>query len=119
MLFANNVYDPYHGWIKSQNQVYESLEQEYENPESIIAYHTNLQGEKFYNLVEHPDKSNQWYDKGDITRSHLQYSGVLAPKNLYEAALLENDEKRKIRIINPSDIESFLGELIKEMERNL
>lgn len=118
LLFANNVYDPFHGWIKSQQEVYESIEQEYPDPETIIAYHTNIRGEKFYNLVEHPQNSGWWYDKGDINHLHIQYQGVLAPRNMYEEAILENEKFRKIRIVNPSDIESFIAEIIKELERN-
>lgn len=118
LLYANDVYDPFHDWVKTQNQVYDSTEQQFADPEKIIAYHTNINGEKFYNLVEYPVGSGWWYDKGDINHFHVQYQGVLAPRTLYEEKLSENDAKRKIRIVNPSDIDSFVADVIKELEKH-
>lgn len=118
LLFANDVYDPYHDWIKSQEACYDSVSQEYENPETVIMYHVNIKGEKYYNMVEYPLGSGWWYDKGDRNMLHVQYQGALAPVSAYEDAILKNEEKRKIRIVNPSDIEQFIAEFINEMEKN-
>lgn len=119
LLFANSIYDPYHGWIKSQEACYDSVAQQYENPESEIAYHINVKNEKFFNLVQSRVQDGIWYDKGDTDQSHIQYVGALVPVNAYEAAILENEEKRKIRIVNPTDIERFMSDFIKELERNV
>lgn len=118
LLFANSIYDPFHDWIKTQEACYDSIAQQYENPESEILYHINIRNEKFYNLVEHPDDSGMWFDKGDKEMMHLQYRGTLVPVNAYEDAILRNEEKRKIRIVNPSDIDRFVADFIKEMENN-
>lgn len=118
LLMANNVYDPYHDWIKTQEACYDSVAQEYENPEAIIMYHVDIKGEKYYNLIE--DKSNPgwWYDRGDKEKMHVQFRGSLAAVNAYEAEILKNEARRKIRVISPSDIDNFVADLIKEMERN-
>ena len=49
---------------------------------------------------------------------HVQFRGALAAVNAYEASILENEAKRKIRVIAASDIDNFVSDLIKEMERN-
>lgn len=118
LLMANNVYDPYHDWIKSQEACYESVAQEYTNPEAVIMYHVDIRGEKYYNLVEDKTNPGWWYDKGDVEQLHVQFRGSLAAVNAYEAALHDNEYKRKIRVISPSDIDNFVADLIREMERN-
>ncbi|ADI96397.1 gp53 baseplate wedge subunit [Acinetobacter phage Ac42] len=117
LLMCNNIYDPFHGWIKSQEAVYDSVEQEYDEPEQVV-YHVDVKGEKYFNLVEYPLYSGIWYDKGDKNRLHRQYTGALRAVDANEAALLNNEAKRKIKIIAPSDIDAFLADFIKEMERN-
>lgn len=118
LLMANNVYDPYHDWIKSQEACYESVSQEYDDPETVIMYHVDIKGEKYYNLIEDTENRGWWYDKGDTEHMHVQFRGALAAVNAYEASILENEAKRKIRVIAASDIDSFVSDLIKEMERN-
>lgn len=118
LLMCNNIYDPYHEWIKPQEACYQSVDQQYENAEDLIAYHVNIKGEKFYNLVQDQSEPGSWYDKGDEFKLHKQYVGALNPVTVYEDAILENERKRQIKIIAPSDIESFLSDLIREMEIN-
>jgi DNA helicase-2/ATP-dependent DNA helicase PcrA len=111
---ANNVYDPYHDWIKSQEACYESVSQEHDDPETVIMYHVDIKGEKYYNLIEDVENRGWWYDKGDKEHMHVQFRGALAAVNAYEAAILENEAKRKIRVIAASDIDNFVSDLIKE-----
>lgn len=118
LLMANDIYDPYHGWIKSQEACYQSVKSKSPNPEDTIAYHVDIKGEKYYNLIQYTP-GGQWFDKGDLNREYPQYSGSLAAVSEYEAALYENEKKREIKIIAPSDIDSFISDLIDEMERNL
>lgn len=118
LLFANDVYDPFHGWIKTQEACYESISQFKEDAETTVAYHVDLNNEKYYNLVEYPLGSSKWYDKGDIYFRHVQYTGPLAAVSEYESAILDNEKLRKIKIIRPSDINTFIADFIKEMERN-
>lgn len=119
LLMANDVFDPFHGWIKSQQACYESIAQEYPDPEDQIAYHINIKGEQFWNVVQSTSRPNEWYDKGDKAQKFPQYVGVLSPVTIYEAAILDNEKLRQIKIINPPDIENFISDLIREMERAL
>ncbi|AEJ90214.1 baseplate wedge subunit [Acinetobacter phage ZZ1] len=119
LTMANDVYDPFHDWIKSQEACYQSVAQIYDNPESVIVYHVDIKGERYYNLIQYDDEPGVWYDKGDKNRSYPQYKGALAAVNAYEDALSENEKKREIKIIAPTDIDNFISDLIKEMERNL
>lgn len=118
LLMANNIYDPYHGWIQSQEASYKGAIQRYSQVggEQVL-YHINADGEKYWNLVEYPENSNLWYDKGDVDHEYLQYNGALAPIDTYEDAIRQNEAKRSIKIVDPSDVESFISALIKEMEK--
>lgn len=119
LTMANDVYDPYHDWIKTQEACYQSVSQIYPNPEQVIMYHTDVKGEKYYNLIQYSDEPGIWYDKGDKNRQFPQFKGSLAAVNAYEDALIENERKREIKIISPSDIDNFISDLIDELERNL
>lgn len=116
LLMCNNIYDPFHGWIKSQEAVYESVRQQHPTPG--ISYHKDLKGEKYYNLTEKPGEPGVWYDIGDKYFEKPQYYGALAAVSWAEDAILQNEQKRRIKIISPSDIDNFIADLIKEMERN-
>ena len=48
---------------------------------------------------------------------HPQYKGPLAAVDVYEDAIRRNEAMREIKIIDPSDIESFISALIKLMEK--
>ncbi|UQJ95067.1 baseplate wedge subunit [Klebsiella phage CPRSA] len=82
-----------------------------------VLYHVDENNNKYYNLVEDPNNPGHWYDKGDKPMLYLQYQGVLAPVDIYEDAVLQNEAKRTIKIISPSDIQAFLNDFIKEMEK--
>ncbi len=119
LTMANDVYDPYHDWIKTQEACYESVAQIYENPEEVVVYHVDIKGERYYNLTWYQDEPGIWYDKNDKNRLYPQYNGALAAVTAYEDALNENEKKREIKIISPSDMDNFISDLIKEMERNV
>ncbi|QOI66647.1 baseplate wedge subunit [Erwinia phage FBB1] len=118
LLMCNSIYDPFHGWITNQEAAYQSAIQRFQNVggEQVL-YHINGAGEVFYNLVEDPDTPNTWYDKGDVDMKYPQYYGALAAVDTYEDAIRKNEAKREIKIIDPSDIESFIAALIKVMEK--
>lgn len=118
LLMCNNVYDPFHGWIKSQQACYESARQQYNSPDDEVVYHVDGKGEKYYNLIEYPDERGVWYDKGDVNKQYIQYRGTLIPITANESAILENEELRQIKIIQPSDIDNFISDFIRELENN-
>ena len=45
-----------------------------------------------------------------------RYKGPLAAVDTYEAAVLDNEKLRKIKIVAKEDINSFITDLIREME---
>lgn len=117
LLMCNDNYDPYYGWITSQEAAYRASEQRYENAGgNQVLYHVDAKGERYYNLVESETNPGTWYDKGDTLQEHPQYQGALAAVDVYEAAILENEKKRQIKIISPADIDTFIADLIREME---
>lgn len=118
LMMANDVYDPYHGWIKSQDAVFQSVAQQFENPYEV-AYHVDERGERYYNLTWYQDEPGVWYDKGDRNRTYPQFKGSLAAVNQFEAALSDNEKLREIKIIATADIDAFIADLIKEMEKNI
>lgn len=117
LLFANNIYDPFHGWIKSQQACYESADLKYNGKaQETVLYHIDKEGVKRYNMVEKIE--GVWYDKGDINFQYPQYQGAMIPVNAYEDAILENEQKREIKIISQSDITSFVSDFLKELEKS-
>ncbi|QFR57202.1 baseplate wedge subunit [Klebsiella phage Kpn BM7] len=121
LLMCNGIYDPYHGWIKSQDACYQAAEQKYSKVGgNQILYHVDADGNRYYNVEQVPPDSGIWWAKGenDYTKdSHIQYRGALAAVDVYEDAILENEKLRQIKIINPVDIESFLSDIVREMEK--
>lgn len=119
LLMVNNIYDPYHGWVESQNSSYESSTQRYADVGGEhVLYHIDENGDKYWNLTEFPSNSSVWYDKGDEEHLYPQYYGALAAVDTYEDAIRRNEEKRQIKIIDPGDMDSFISALIKEMEKS-
>lgn len=115
LLMANNIYDPYHGWIKSQNACYTSAEQIHDG-ENKVLYHIDRDYNKYYNLTEYPVNSNLWYDLGDKKHKYLQFEGPLRAIDIYEDSILENEKKRHIKILDKRDLSNFLTKFIREME---
>ncbi|APU02439.1 baseplate wedge subunit [Aeromonas phage SW69-9] len=115
LLMLNNTYDPFYDWLTSQDAAYQYAEQQY--PVNQIAYHIDTNGEKYWNLVEDPDFPQNWYDKGDKARMHVQYVGPLRAVDTLEAQVSLNESRRRIMIINPADINAFLSDMIREMEK--
>ena len=118
LLMCNNIYDPYYGWITNQEACYQAAQQRYKDiGGDQVLYHVNEKGDKFWNLTEYPENSQTWYDKGDRIHKYPQYNGALAAVNTYEDSIIRNEHKREIKIIDPYDIESFISDLIREMEK--
>lgn len=113
LLMLNDNYDPFHGWIKSQDAVHSSSDYKYEQVGGVnqIAYHINEKGKKFYNLYEDPNNPRHWYDKIDHQRQFLQYRGTLVPVTIIEDELSQNEDKRTIKIIAPGDLNAFISSI--------
>lgn len=110
LLMLNSNYDPFHGWIRSQDAIHQSAEYSYSQigTANQIAYHVNENNKRFYNLYEDPDFPNHWYDKIDPHKKYLQYQGPLVPVTIIEDQLSRNEDLRTIRIVAPGDLNAFL-----------
>lgn len=119
LIYLNDITDPWHGWVKSQEAVYESAQQKYKKRGGVdqVVFHMNSDFEVFYDLVEHPTVPQTWYHKGDKTFSYIQYNGFLQPVDVYTAEEMINDKKRKIKIVNPNDIVRFMSDLNSEIDK--
>lgn len=121
-LYLNSwIVDPFHGWVKSQDAVFETAKQKYSKMGGIeqVLYHMDHNFETYYDLVEYPENSEIWYHKGDKKHSSIQHVGYLHPVSVYEHEEMENDKKRVIKIIKQSDINSFLNALGREIDRSI
>lgn len=119
LLIANKITDPYHGWIKNEDQVYETATLLYpvtnENPNGIDGIHHLIDPDDndyiYYDLVYFTgnlDSVEGWYHKNDINHAHLVVQGTLIPITNIEYELAENEKKRDILIIPPTQISKFL-----------
>lgn len=118
ILLINEIYDPFYDWIMSEQSVHEYAKQKYEYVGGVneIAYHISSDKEMFWNVVESPPSSGNWYDKMDIIRKYLQYKGPLIPVTNIEHEINENEKKRIIKIIQPNDMRRFISDFNKQME---
>lgn len=119
ILMLNNIYDPFHGWIKSQEQIHSSSIQKYKNfpdKENTVLYHRDINGNKHYRMSEYPIGSGIYYDIGDINRVAVQFVGALAPVSAIEHEMYENELKRDIKILAPNELGAFLDMLTRRME---
>ena len=115
LLVINKITDPYHDWIKNEDQVYETATLLYpvtpENPNGIDGIHHHIDPDDddyiYYDLVYFAGPEG-WYNKGDTDHERLIVHGNLIPITNIEHELAENEEKRNILIIPPSQISKFL-----------
>lgn len=119
LFIVNDITDPFHEWMLDEEAIHETIEYRYENSggPNVVDYHKDEQGRRYYNLVEYPIGSGNWYDQGDTNRAYLQYTGTLIPITRIEDAIDKNDEKRYINIIKPNDIDKFLELISDQIER--
>ena len=118
LLMINSVYDPFYDWIMSDQAVHDYSAQKYQYVGGVhqVAYHVNAEGEKFWNVVEDPDHPNLWYDKRDVIKKYLQYNGPMIPVSYIEHEINENEKKRIINIVPPTEIKNFVSDIRRQME---
>lgn len=123
LLIVNNIVDPFNDWLKSNTECQKIAIQRYSDMDNgvdfnnRILYHVDTNGERFYNLIEDPKNPLNWYDKGDTKMAHVQYVGPLKPVDIFEAEIIENEKKRTIKIIDQRDIQGFISNFTREMEK--
>lgn len=136
LLLVNGVIDPWHGWIRPDEVVRTYAEKKYANfggANGVHHYVDPLTGEEYYDVVpdyEVPNKfdgtftydgtiqysstgtsdpgKTRWYNKLDTDKLYVQFIGYLVPVTNVEFELDQNENLRKIDIIRPEDIRSFV-----------
>lgn len=114
LLLLNGVTDPWHGWIRPDDVVRSYAEKKYKTFGGVNAVHhyvDPITGEEYYNIApdEQPDGEINWYNTLDADKRYVQFVGYLIPVTNVEYELEQNEKLRKINIIHPSDIRSFIN----------
>ena len=105
ILFVNNVIDVYHQWPQNQNQFLACINDKYSNVDATHHY-------------EISQTSGDTTIKIDIGTDKTDYPTASIVTNYeYEEAL--QDEKRKIRLLDPAYVDRFVSEYEKLMAESM
>ena len=96
VLLMNDITDRYHQWPLTENQFIAHINDKYDNVDATHHY-------------EISQTSGDTTIKIDIGTDNSDHSGATAITN-YEYELARQDEMRKIRLLDPTYIEAFVGE---------
>ena len=96
VLLMNNITDRYHQWPLTENQFIAHINDKYDNVDATHHY-------------EISQTSGDTTIKIDIGTDNSDHSGATAITN-YEYEVARQDEMRKIRLLDPTYIEAFVGE---------
>lgn len=118
LLLVNDVVDPFFDWVLSDQNIYDIAVSKWgvENIDNLHHYEDGF-GNMYYDLVEN---AGVYYDVGDqFFEKPFYSSGVLLPVTNIEYLQALNEEKRKITIIQPEQINQFMVDLQKELAKNV
>ena len=96
VLMMNDITDRYHQWPLNENQFLAHINDKYSNVDAVHHY-------------EISQTSGDTTIKIDIGTDNTDHSGATAITN-YEYEVSQQDSMRKIRLLDPSYIEAFVGE---------
>ena len=96
ILMVNDITDRYHQWPLNENQFLAYINDKYDNVDATHHY-------------EISQTSGDTTIKIDIGTDNSDHSGATAITN-YEYEVAQQDEMRKIRLLDPTYIEAFVGE---------
>ena len=96
VLVMNDITDRYHQWPLNENQFIAYINDKYDNIDATHHY-------------EISQTSGDTTIKIDIGTDNTDHSGATAITN-YEYEVKQQDEMRKIRLLDPAYIETFVGE---------
>jgi hypothetical protein len=105
-LHINGVVDPFWGWVNNETDIRKLTIRRYDNADGIHHYTDPQTSDEWFDLVEQPALSSQYYDVGDTSFERVVFAGVLIPVTNYEYEIAENEDKRIIKLL-PS--QSFLS----------
>lgn len=115
-LTINKITDPFHGWLKSEDQVYETAELLYpvtnENPNGIYGTHhfIDYDDDYIYYDIVYSEINGGWYHKDDTNFERIIVVGQanIYPVTNIDYELEENEKRREILIIPPAQISKFI-----------
>ena len=96
VLMMNDITDRYYQWPLNENQFLAHINDKYSNVDAVHHY-------------EISQTSGDTTIKIDIGTDNTDHSGATAITN-YEYEVSQQDEMRKIRLLDPAYIENFVGE---------
>jgi hypothetical protein len=99
ILMVNNITDRYHQWPLNENQFITHINDKYSNIDAVHHYETT-------------QTSGDTTIKIDVGTVNTDYPAATAITN-YEYELAQENEKRKIRLLDPR----YLGEFLDEFEQ--
>jgi hypothetical protein len=105
IMMINNITDRYHDWPMSEAQFLQFINDKYSNVDAIHHY-------------EIPQSSGDTSKKINIGTTNSDYPTATAITN-YEHEQEQQDIKRKIRLLDPSYVPSFVGEFKSLMKESI
>ena len=105
VLMMNDITDRYHQWPKNQNQFDAYMVDKYDNVDAVHHY-------------EISQTSGDTTIKIDIGTDNTDHSGATLITN-YEHEIALEDQKRKIRLLDPTYIEQFVEEYEEMMKEGI
>ena len=105
VLMVNDVTDRYHQWPLNENQFLAHINDKYDNVDAVHHY-------------EISQTSGDTTIKIDIGTDNTDHSGATLITN-YEHEIALEDQKRKIRLLDPTYIEQFVEEYEEMMKEGI
>ncbi len=105
VLLMNDVTDRYHQWPLTENQFIAHINDKYDNVDATHHY-------------EISQTSGDTTIKIDIGTDNSDHSGATAITN-YEYELARQDEMRKIRLLDPAYLDTFIEEYKRLMKASI
>jgi len=105
ILLLNNITDRFHDWPMSEAQFIQFVNDKYDNVDAIHHY-------------EIPQSSGDTSKKINVGTSNSDYPTATAITN-FEHEQEQQDNKRKIRLLDPSFVPSFVSEFKSLMKESI
>ena len=105
VMLVNNITDRYHDWPMSEAQFIQFVNDKYDNVDAIHHY-------------EIPQSSGDTSKKINVGTSNSDYPTATAITN-FEHEQEQQDIKRKIRLLDPSFVPSFVSEFKSLMKESI
>ena len=107
IMLLNNVTDRYHDWPMSEQQFNSYLNEKYSNPDGIHHYEISQESGDTTKKIEvyNPELLT---DAGAVSDSTAYSSATTVTNREYEEQ--QQDQKRKIKLLDPRYIEQFVDE---------